>query len=161
VTTIPTEVTTGEVARILDITERRVATLKAEGRIPGTPSGRIDLPGLLSALYRENVDHRRRSASTGSTRKIPGPLSWAERHPGDAMANVALNTMAMLTPQAVKRAAMEAGISVADAERLHQVMQTEAATLRTNAAEFCGILRDPDGPEPMARVNDTAEEQYQ
>ncbi|MCR0980637.1 hypothetical protein [Roseomonas populi] len=126
-----------------------MATLKSEGRIPSTPSGRINLPELLAQLYRENADYRQRSAVHGPKQRIVGPLTWEERHPADAMTNVALNTMAFLAPDAVKRAAEQAGITPEAAERLHEVMLTAAAGLRAEAAELCGILRDPDGPEPM------------
>ncbi|MBB5693042.1 hypothetical protein [Muricoccus pecuniae] len=68
------------------------------------------------------------------------------------MTNVALNTMAYLAPDAVKLAAEQAGIGTQDAERLHKAMLTAAAELRAQAAEWCGILRDPDGPEPLAAV---------
>jgi len=44
---IPTETTNAGLAACIGVTERRVATVRAEGRLPLTAAGRIDLPELV------------------------------------------------------------------------------------------------------------------
>ena len=43
----PTEITSATLAACLQVTERRVATVKAEGRLPLTPAGKIDVAELV------------------------------------------------------------------------------------------------------------------
>jgi len=62
------EVTSGQLARALGLSERHVAAQKAAGRIPAAPSGRIRLPELVAMLWRENVDYRSRLAALGQRR---------------------------------------------------------------------------------------------
>jgi hypothetical protein len=44
---VPHEITVAGIAGCLGVSERRVATVKAEGRLPLTPSGRVDLHELI------------------------------------------------------------------------------------------------------------------
>jgi hypothetical protein len=50
---LPTETTAAALAACLKISERRVAAVKAEGRLPLTAAGRIDLgSGLIDRARR-------------------------------------------------------------------------------------------------------------
>ena len=64
---IPAEVTAAELAKALGISERRVATLKAEGRIPTSPGGPIRLHEYLRQVHRAEKKTRIRKPRVGST----------------------------------------------------------------------------------------------
>jgi plasmid maintenance system antidote protein VapI len=51
--TVLIEITAGELASILGVSERRVAALKAEGRIPTAGNGKVLLHALLGQQHAE------------------------------------------------------------------------------------------------------------
>lgn len=145
---IPAEITAGDLARALGISERRVATLKAEGRIRASPSGRILLLEFLAALYRENAGHRQRLSGSGSHQRVGAPAFWDQRNPVDAVARVALNMLAGLFPSAAEQAALEAGATSAMAQAIRLALRQVQADTIAEVMSMCDLQVDPDAPEP-------------
>lgn len=141
---VPTEITAGELASILGVSERRVAALKAEGRIPTNQVGKVLLHELLA---RQHAELARVRQQPPMARKLARGESWHDLYPADAMAQAAISTMAHLLPACVDQAALRAGISVEQARSLHAVMLSAAMDLRNQTSEFLGLLSDPDAPE--------------
>lgn len=100
-TPIPAEVTSAALAGILGLSERRVAALRGEGRLPVTPGGRIDLSELL-----------RRGWAASLARGQPGAEPAAEGF------TVAAALALREAPIGAVLAAAEGGIPRAQAERL-------------------------------------------
>lgn len=78
---LPEAITTGQLARLLGVTERVIAGRKADGRLPLTPAGKID----LRALVRRGVDasaaaarrHRREMPAEEINREAFSLAEWA------------------------------------------------------------------------------------
>ena len=58
----PTEITSAALAACLQVTERRVATVKAEGRLPITPAGKIDVAELVRRGWAASLAAKGRNA---------------------------------------------------------------------------------------------------
>ncbi|ONG43591.1 hypothetical protein BKE38_28775 [Pseudoroseomonas deserti] len=142
---VPTEITAGELAGILGVSERRIAALKAEGRIPTAGNGKILLHDLL---YRQHAELARVRQQPHMASVLAKGKSWDELHPIDAIARIVANVLAGLMPAAAVQAALSVGVSVEQAKALHAVMLVEAAKAREAAKGMCTIEQDPDGPEP-------------
>lgn len=117
--TVPTEITAGELASILGVSERRVAALKAEGRIPMADNGRVLLHDLLAQQHAELARVRQQPYMA---KKLAKGTTWEDLHPADAMANTATSVMAGLVPAVVAEAAIAAGIPLDQAQKLHTAM---------------------------------------
>lgn len=144
---IPVEVTSGELAGALEVSERRVAALKAEGRLPVSRGGHILLRELLAQMHHEAAARGRKAAKR---RPAPEGAHWSEANPEDAAARSAMTVYAHLLPGVVARLAVEAGAGVGVAYALHRLIGAEALPLRNAAMELCGILEDPDAPPDPA-----------
>ncbi|WP_159993755.1 hypothetical protein [Roseomonas sp. 18066] len=142
---VPTEITAGELAGILGVSERRIAALKAEGRIPTAASGKILLHDLL---HRQHAELARIRQQPHMAARLSKAESWDELHPLDAIAKLTAHILASLMPAATVQAALAVGISIEQAKALHAAMLTETAKARETAMQMCTIERDPDGPEP-------------
>ena len=142
---VPTEITAGELAGILGVSERRIAALKAEGRIPTAAKGQILLHDLL---HRQHAELARVRQQPYMAARLNKPVSWDDHHPVDAIARIVSHVQAGLTPAATVQAALSVGISLEQAKALHSAMLVQAAKASETAKEMCGIERDPDGPEP-------------
>jgi hypothetical protein len=147
--TVPNEITAGELASILGVSERRVAALKAEGRIPTAGNGKVLLHELLTQQHAELAKIRQQPHLV---KRMASSMTWDERHPADAMARVALRCLTMAMPAQVAKAAAAIGINGPMLEALSVAMRRQAIVAEDEAREMCGLLQDPDGPEPVAEV---------
>lgn len=141
---VPTEITAGDLASILGVSERRVAALKAEGRIPTTEGGKILLHELLHRQHTELAQVRQQPHMA---RKLNKGETWEDQHPGDTMARVAVRCMAGLIPSHVADAAMEIGLGEEAARALYTAARRKVMEAEAEARTLCGLLTDPDGPE--------------
>lgn len=142
---VPTEITAGELAGILGVSERRVAALKAEGRIPTTEGGKILLHELLA---RQHAELARVRQQPHMAKRLNRAENWNDLHPADTMAGVVLRCMAGLVPGQVAKAAIEAGLGEDAIKALYQATRRQVMVAEAAAREMCGLLSDPDGPEP-------------
>lgn len=141
---VPAEITAGELAGILGVSERRVAALKAEGRIPTTEGGKILLHELLHRQHSELAQVRQQPYMA---RKLNKGETWEDQHPGDTMARVAVRCMAGLIPNHMADAAMEIGLGEEAARALYAAARRKAMEAEAEVRTFCGLLTNPDGPE--------------
>jgi hypothetical protein len=142
---VPTEITAGALAGILGVSERRIAALKSEGRIPTAANGKVLLHELL---HQQHVELARIRQQPHMARILSEGKTWDDHHPIDAIGRILANVLSGLMPGAAVQAALSVGISVDQAKALHAVMLVEAAKAREAAKVMCTIENDPDGPEP-------------
>ena len=125
---LATEITNAGLAGFIGLSERRVATVKAEGRLPLTPSGRIDLAELVRRGWAATVAPKGQPAAypepTAEQRAESGALGpvldFTEPH--DRGFAVAALLALREAPICAALAAADAGTPRAQPERLADML---------------------------------------
>lgn len=124
----PTEITSAALAACLQVTERRVATVKAEGRLPLTPAGKIDVAELVRRGWAASLAAKGRNAPfpepTAEQRAELGGLAPALdfSEPRDRGFVVAALLALHEAPISAVLAAAEVAVPRAQAERLADLL---------------------------------------
>ncbi len=109
---IPTEATSADLARAIGVTERRVGTVKAEGRLPVTRAGKIDLASLLRLGWNAALAARG-SAPGGQSRSSKQAFDAGMRVAASVAARCALSAILAPLPGEDAEAAAARGLYVA------------------------------------------------
>ena len=146
------DLTAAGLARLIGVTERRVLTVKAEGRLPVTSTGRIDAVVLLRLGWG--------AALAAKGRPIPDPeptqdqraalrgLAPALDHTDPLCRGVALAVLAALheAPVLAAIAAADAGVQRGQAEAVADVLVVALWTALNDHARAWGVPDAGGGP---------------
>jgi len=125
---VSTETTSAGLGAILGLSERRIGTLRAEGRLPLTPSGRIDLAELVRLGWAATLAAKGQPAAysepTAEQRAKLGALEPALDFSDPLDRGFALAALAALreAPICAALAAADAGTPRAQTERLADIL---------------------------------------
>jgi hypothetical protein len=150
---VPSETTNAALAACIGVTERRVAAVKAEGRLPLTTGGRIDLAELVRRGWAATLAAKRQPVAfpeataeqRAALRGLAPALDFTDPHDRGfaAAALLALHE----APICAALALADAGVPRAEAERAGDLLMVLLWYALNGHARACGLPDSgTDGP---------------